>query len=609
MVPEIRRRRSRSRVHRWARRLRKRIRNSPILIAVLCLFGLALLWSTWLMWSTRQDLAHAQERAEVLRAALVRGDAETARSAMKEYQDAVESAESHTSGPFWWAFQRVPFLGDDAKSVAVVSEVLADIGRDGLPPIVEAADAVTADAFQPVDGTFPLEQIRRLEEPARRSEQAFDQAAEDLAVTDDYRLLGPVRTQVTRLSDLVLEARSTLGSTYRAARMLPSLLGEEEPRFYLLVLQNNAELRSGGGLPGALSLIRAHRGNVEIVEQVDTADLGRGRTPVVPLTDEERRVFGNRLASYPVDATLTPDVPRAAAILNAHWQRVVGRRIDGVVFVDPVAISYLLRGVGAVNVPGFVQVDAGNVVATVENQVYLTSADREVHSDFQQAVAKSVFDAFAAGQGSSVTSIQGLVDGVREGRVRVHSFLADDQAEIAGTDIAGEFTDPPGDAPTVGVYVNDAGPTKMQFYLRYDGRLFSRACLDDRQEIGGSIEFHSDTPPDVSALPPSITGADFPGVRVAPGDQLLVVYLTSPVAGEILELSIDGQRIAQPVIEELAGRELARVGVRLEPDARHRVDFVMRAGPGQTGDIELSVTPGAAPGSPNAVTASSCTIR
>ncbi|NHA01540.1 hypothetical protein G5V59_21760 [Nocardioides sp. W3-2-3] len=47
------------------------------------------------------------------------------------------------------------------------------------------------------------------------------------------------------------------------------------------------------------------------------------------------------------------------------------------------------------------------------------------------------------------------------------------------------------------------------------------------------------------------------------------------------------------------GGRLARVGLTFEPQSRHRIEFVMKAGAGQTGDVRLSVTPGASPGSPN----------
>lgn len=598
-------------MERVRRRVRHAVRDHPRILAGGALVVLVgIVWTAWTLWSANHALQEVATRAEVMRDALVRGDAEGARRAMADYQDAAETAESRTGGITWSVLEVTPFIGDDLEGVEVASAVLADIGRDGLPPIAEAADLVAAQTFQPVNGRFPVDQIAAMVEPARQSEEAFDDAATALAEVDSSSFIGPLRNQFDQLHVLVTDARATLGSTYRAARMIPRMMGTDRPRHYLMVLQNNAELRSGGGLPGALSLVRMKDGKVDIVEQADMSDLQRSADSPVELTSEETRIFGRILGVAAVNATLTPDFQRSAEIIRARWEQEIGGRLDGMFFVDPVAVSYLLRGTGPVAVPGYPPVNAGNVVWAVENEVYRVTNDRSVHSDYQQAVAEAVFDAFAAGRGDTVASIQGLVTGVLEGRIRMASFEPDNAAEIAGTKIAGEFSDRASKDPGVGIYLNDGGPTKLQYYLKYDARVFARSCVGDRQVIAGAIDLHSDTPPDVRSLPAAITGMGFPGQRVEQaGDQLLVIYVTSPVGGEVEELSIDGQRIARPVVERLAGRGLVRVGLDFEPQERHQVEFVMSSGPDQTGDIELSVTPGAFPGSSNRTVPTSCTVR
>ncbi len=559
--------------------------------------------------SAAQHLQEVDRQAQILRAALIRGDADGVRQATERYQEAADSAESRTSGFTWTLLEAVPLLGDDAEGVATVARVLADIGRDGLPPVAKAAELVQAESFQPVNGVFPIDQITGMAGPAEQSEAAFDDAASALAKIDSSHFIAPIRERYDELSALVIDARTTLGSTYRAAKIIPQMMGTDRPRFYLMVLQNNAELRSSGGLPGALSLVRMHKGKVDIVEQTDMSELAGDGTSVVKLTPEERGIFGPILGVVPINATLTPDFVRAADIIRARWEREVGGRLDGMFFFDPVAVAYLLRGTGPVEVPRYPPVSARNVVSAVENDVYLLTNDRAVHTDYQQAVAEAVFDAFTAGRGNTTESIRGLVTGVQEGRIRMHSFEPESQSEIAGTMIAGEFSDQATDVPQVGIYINDGGPSKMQYYLKYDAEVVPRSCIGGRQALAGSISFHSDTPANAEDLPPSITGEGIRGQRTEPGDQLLVVYLTSPVGGKLTSLSIDGQRVVNPVIEELAGRSLARVGVLLEPQGRHRVDFVMDSGVGQEADVDLAVTPGAFPGTSNATVPSACRIR
>ena len=51
------------------------------------------------------------------------------------------------------------------------------------------------------------------------------------------------------------------------ARLLPPMLGQDGPRDYLLVVQNNAEIRSTGGLPGSLQILTADNGKLTLAEQ------------------------------------------------------------------------------------------------------------------------------------------------------------------------------------------------------------------------------------------------------------------------------------------------------------------------------------------------------
>lgn len=613
MSPEIRRRRRSRGFRRLQRQVRRFRQDHPrwtVAISVGAVLLLVLGWALWVLLGAARDLREVESQARVMRAALIRGDAAGARSALEAYQEAADAADDTTHGLTWSVFGATPLLGDDADGVATVAAVLADLGRDGLTPVADAADQVTADSFQPVEHTFPLERIAALEEPAARSEKAFDAASSRLAEVDSSGFLGPIGSAFDSLEELVDDARGTLQSTYRASRLMPQMLGQDGARTYLMVFQNNAESRSSGGLPGSLSLIHARDGEVDIVEQVDMAELGAtpGR-PVLPLSAEEQKLFGEILGTAGVDATLTPDFPRASDLIRARWEQVRGQRVDGVLYVDPVVVSYLLRAIGEVPVAGYAPVTAANVVSRVENEIYALTPGTQAQSDYQEAVAKAVFDVFSDGYGNSADVIRALVAGVEEGRVRMHFFADDAQREIAGTRIAGEFVDDVDGPPVVGVYVNDAGPTKMQYYLRQKAQLYSRRCTDGRQELGTTITFTNATPARADELPDAITGEFFPGNRTDPGQQLLVVYVSAPVGGSVDAVTIDGQAGGDPTVTTYAGREVATVGVLLDPGQSQTVDVVIRSGKGQTADPRLEMSPGAAPGSSNGTARSACRTR
>lgn len=564
-------------------------------------------WTAWNAWSAARDLKEVERSALLLRQELEQGDADGARRALEDYQDHTRSAEGRTDGPTWWLLERVPVVGDDAEAVAVAASVLADLGDEGIPELVDAADLIAARSFNPSDHTFPLDTIASVREPARDSEQAFDDAAAVLADVDEGALGGPVATRFTELRDIVLTARSTLGSAYRAAELMPTLLGAEGRRDHLLVFENNAELRSLGGLAGSISQIRADDGEVRIVQQEGTSQYGALERPVVPLTASEERVFGDTLGQWFMNASLTPDVPRASYLASQRWQRELGGDVDGVFFVDPVAVSYLLTATGAVDVPGYGVVTSADVVSKVENQIYLTAEDRAAQEDYQNAVAEAVFNAFAAGRGNPVDVIRMLGTAVAEGRIRMHSFVEAEQDQIAGTEIAGELS-ADDDEAQVGIYLNDALESKMTYYLQYDADVVARSCSGYSQEVAGSIRL-ANTASDSVELPPSVTGI-FPGGRFAdevePGQQRVAVYLMAPEGGQIDELSLDDRAFDPVVTEDYEGRPVAQVVTLLDPGETQYIDFQLRTGPGQTGAIELEVTPGAFPGSSSTSIRSAC---
>ena len=169
-----------------------------------------------------------------------------------------------------------------------------------------------------------------------------------------------------------------------------------------------------------------------------------------------------------MNASMTPDATRAAMLAAARWQQELGGDVDGVFFIDPVAVSYLLTATGPVDVPGYGPVTSADVVAKVENQIYLTASDGAEQEDFQNAVAKAVFNAFAAGRGDPVEVIRALGDrpSPRAGSGCTASSTTE-QALIDDTEIAGELETAEENAQ-VGIYVNDALESKMTYYLKYD---------------------------------------------------------------------------------------------------------------------------------------------
>ena len=604
----MRRRRRRGLVptlRRWTAGLRTR----PVLLggAGLLLVGLlAMAWCGWTVYRVNSDLQEAQDQALIMKASLERGDIDGARQAEQRFAELTEAAAGRTDGPSWGVFEHMPVLGDDAAGLAEVADVLAGVGEDGLPPILDSAAELNAGSYAPSAHQFPLDRIAALERPAAESSAVFSEAADRLRRIDSDGFMSAFRSELNTLVNEVELAAATLDTAERASRLMPALLGGSGPRNYLLVFQTNAELRATGGLPGVMSLIHAENGRVDIVRQASAGAMGELDEPVLPLTEEELSLFGRQLGTYFLDANFTPDLPRAAELWRARWRLETDTDIDGIFVVDPVAVSYLLGTAGVLDVEGR-RLTEQTLVTEVEHLAYLRYGDQVSQDGFFNAVADAAFDLFANGAGDPIGLVSGLVRGVNERRILMHLFDPGDQEVIAGTTIAGELSEAPAETPEVGVYLNDGTGAKMSVFLDYEVRVTSVSCENGRQTLAGRFVITSDTPPDVAGLPETVTGFDDGfGDAVQRGDQLVVANLYAPLGGIIRDLAFNGEPLQDPAVDHSAGRDVVSVGLPLQPGESRVVTWSMVTGEGQTGPTEVSVTPGARPENESSVAPSTC---
>jgi hypothetical protein len=581
------------------------VRRTRLAVLVL-LVGLVVagVWVAWQAWHVSHDLNDAADAAGDLQAAVVAADQPRVDAALARLKVASGSAADRTDGPTWAVLRHLPVVGDDAQGVALVSDVLDDLSTQGLAPVSSTLQHL--DRLLPRDAKVSLDDLEALQAPVSAGDEAFSEADSRLAAEDPSGYVGRLREKYRELADRVHAAAVLLSQADTALAVMPDMLGADGPRNYLMVFQNNAEIRASGGLPGAVSLVHTDDGSIGLTRQVAAGSFGETARPVLPLTPTEVKLFGPQLGTYFLDANFTPDFPRASELWRARWQAEFDEGIDGVFTVDPVTLSYLLEATGPVTVSG-VELTAQNVVRVVENLVYVNVPDPLKQDEFLNAVAKRVFDTFADGGADPVRVIQALFRGVAEGRVRIHSFTEADQALVEGTEIAGELPVQSGRSPQVGVYLNDATGSKMSYYLQYSVDVAAISCADDRQSLLGRLEISSKTPPNPELLPETVTGFD--AARdpfIKRGQQFVVGDIFAPTGGEIGTVTVDGERLDPPVIDRLNGRELVSLAFLFRPRETHLVTWEMRSGPDQDGDTQVAVTPGVLPESESSTVPSAC---
>ena len=228
-------------------------------------------------FQARGALTRAEDQARDLRQHVSHGDVDAARSDLAEFKDSTREAASHTDGPLWYVAARTPLVGQNFAAVQEVSRVLHMIAKDGLTPLVDIADQVNADAFSPRNGRIDIEAIRELSPGLQTADRALTRGWRELQAIDGDTLFGPLQGPVTDLQAKIDDARATVVAGSKASQLLPDMLGGSGQRSYILAFQNNAEIRSTGGLPGAYAIMRAKDGRIKLeLKEPDRASSASG---------------------------------------------------------------------------------------------------------------------------------------------------------------------------------------------------------------------------------------------------------------------------------------------------------------------------------------------
>lgn len=557
-------------------------------------------WSGWTAWKVNQSLSAAVDDAQALRQSLEQADDARIDASLADLQQHTSAAADRTSGTTWSALTFLPKYGDDAEAIRTISDVLDDLSSDGLEPLTGITTEL--DALAPTMGAIDLSALAVLTPKVLAGAESFERAEQRLEGIEALPLEPALRTRFRDLRAEVSSAANGLSAAAVATEIMPTILGADGARDYLLAFQNNAEIRATGGLPGAVSLMHTEGGRVELTRQVPGISFGRTDEPVLPLTDAERDIYGEELGVWFVDANFTPDFPRAAALMKARWEQVYPEQIDGVIAVDPVALSYALTSTGPVSVAGRT-LTSDNVVDELLHEVYLRFESPKKQDAFFQAAAAAVFGAMTDGVDSPEELFTALARGVRERRIRLHSFEPDVQDEIAGSVIAGELVTRDSAAPQVGVYLNDATGAKMSYFLRHDVKVDTTFCKDGVQGLTGKVHLLSDAPEDAASLPDYVTGAGTYGT--APGTQTVVVRLVGPVGGSISEVAFNSKPVeALPVLQD--GRPVVSTVAKLTPGFTLDITWRMVTGQGQTADVDVESTPSVLPLQTSSTSPSAC---
>ena len=134
----------------------------------------------------------------------------------------------------------------------------------------------------------------------------------------------------------------------------PVLLGFDGERHYLVLFQNNFELRPGGGFIGSYGLLTIQNGRVKdmSIHNVYDAD-GKLTADIAPPFPLQR--FMGASHWFLRDSNFDPDFPTSASQAASFLKLETGQNVDGVIGIDVSFLSNLLGATGPITLPDYQQ--------------------------------------------------------------------------------------------------------------------------------------------------------------------------------------------------------------------------------------------------------------
>ncbi len=229
----------------------------------------------------------------------------------------------------------------------------------GLAPQVEGEAEKTLSSEDRVK--LLLETIKAIEPELDSIAGDLDTANQALASIDPERYPEQIKGQ--ELRSLILKAQGGVKQAdemlnqYRPILLrLPSITGSTEDgrRKYLVLFQNDNELRPTGGFLTAYAIINIENGKVEAEKSDDIYELDLKYPKKAPIPEKLGKYLTSEKKLNLRDMNISPDFKLSMDEFSREYKTVKGepQDIDGIIALDTEMLTSLLKVLGPVNVNG-----------------------------------------------------------------------------------------------------------------------------------------------------------------------------------------------------------------------------------------------------------------
>ncbi len=169
-----------------------------------------------------------------------------------------------------------------------------------------------------------------------------------------------VRSRIVQIQDAFKASTQVLSEAQPLIKLLPQLLGQDAEKTYMLLFQNDAEIRPTGGFMTAYAYLKVFKGQITPLDSFDIYDLDNRFTKKLTAPPALQKYL-DETVWHLRNQNLNPDFKVSMDTFSSSYYQIPGvRKVDGIIAMDTKFPVMLLKILGPVGVGGWGNFTAEN---------------------------------------------------------------------------------------------------------------------------------------------------------------------------------------------------------------------------------------------------------
>ncbi len=323
--------------------------------------------------SIKASLDEAKIHAVASYTGLKTQNLEIAKTELEQSKASIDSAKQTYASLRWLQF--TPFAwhykdGNHAFNAVIAGVEAGQLIVDAIEPYADVIGFKGQGSF--VGGTAE-DRIVKIIETVDKINPSLDAVTAKLTtVSQELNTINPKRYPWIKIQgqsvagligmaqEKISEGDALLAEFRPAISVLPQIAGLNESRKYLVLFQNDAELRPTGGFMTAYAVLKVEKGKITPEKSSDIYDLDNKFKKKIDPPAIVKKLL--KVSTWHLrDMNLDPDFKVSMNQFVTYYNELPGEtKVDGVITVDTQVLTELVRILGPVEVPGFGTFTADN---------------------------------------------------------------------------------------------------------------------------------------------------------------------------------------------------------------------------------------------------------